>query len=325
MLCASQSSLLRATMKKNALQLAAQLLDLNPVGALLLDARRKDLPVVCVNQSLVDLTGFSAAEMLEQPWRRFSAGACAPVTESIQHTLRDADQSAPASRILSRNHQGSNDGVQLNFSPLFYAKGSLTGWYATIAGVPVAGHNVLPSAYATDEASAAFRKRAGRDAATGLLSQESFALALQREWLQGSREQRELSAIVIRVDSFNEYLEVFGQHAGDACLRKVGSAISASLRRSGDICARLDEDSFVVLLAGISPGNARSIAERISEKVRGLAVHHPRSRLARFVTVAYGVAGAVPDWQKSATRLVDDADDAVTQGPAGSMLSASAS
>jgi diguanylate cyclase (GGDEF)-like protein/PAS domain S-box-containing protein len=309
-------------MRKNELQLAAQLLDLNPVGALLLDARRKDLPVVCVNQALVELTGFSAAEMLEQPWRRFSAGACAPVTESMQHTLRDADQTAPATRVLSRNHQGSNDGVQLNFSPLFDVKGLLSGWYATIADVPVSGFSALPSANASDEASAAFRKRAGRDAATGLLNQASFAAALQREWLHGSRDQRELSAIVVRVDSFTEYLDVFGQHAGDACLRKVGTAISGSLRRSGDICARLDDDSFVVLLAATSPKNARAVAERIAEKVRGLAVHHPRSRLARFITVSYGVAGIMPDWQESATMLVDDARAALTQMPPSSVLSA---
>jgi len=309
-------------MRKNELQLAAQVLDLNPVGAVLLDARKKELPVACVNQALVDLTGFSAAEMLEQPWRRFSAGACAPVTESIQHTLRDADQSAPASRILSRNHQGSNDGVQLNFSPLFDVKGFLTGWYATIADVPVSGISVLPLCTTNDEGSAAVRKRAGRDAATGLLNQQSFTTALQREWLQGSREQRELSAVIVRVDSFNEYLDVFGQHAGDACLRKVGSAISCSLRRSRDICARLDEDSFIVLLAGTSPANARAVADRISEKVRGLAVHHPRSLLARFVTVSYGVTSAMPDWQQPSVALIDAARYALAPVVSGSVLSA---
>jgi len=115
---------------------------------------------------------------------------------------------------------------------------------------------------------------------------------------------------------------VFGQHAGDACLRKVGSAISCSLRRSRDICARLDEDSFIVLLAGTSPANARAVADRISEKVRGLAVHHPRSLLARFVTVSYGVTSAMPDWQQPSVALIDAARYALAPVVSGSVLSA---
>jgi diguanylate cyclase (GGDEF)-like protein/PAS domain S-box-containing protein len=297
----------RANMRKNELQISAQILDLNPVGGLLLDARKPELRVICVNHALVELTGFSAAEMIGQPWHHFSAGDCAPVTETVQDTLSSAEQKVPASRILSRHHQGGNDGVQLKFTPVYDAKGKLNVWYAVIVEVPAAGPSGLHATLGLGEQSSVTRKRAGRDTVTGLLDRESFLAALRREWLQSALEQRELSTVIIRVDCFSDYLDVFGKHAGDACLRKIGHAMNGSLRRSGDISARFDDDSFVVLLADTNALNAELVANRISEKVRGLAMHHPRARLTRFLTVSYGVAGALPDWQESPERLLDEA------------------
>ncbi len=294
-------------MKKNELQIAAQLLDLNPAGALLLDARKTNLPVICVNQALADLAGFAVAEMLQRPWRHFSAGACAPLDEKVQQTLKVAQQTVPASRLLSRNHQGSHEGVRLEFTPVYDDKNKLSAWHGIVNEMPANSTVVASPALTFDEASVAQRKRAGRDSATGLLSNDSFTIALEREWQRSLRAQQELSAIVLRVDSFSEYLNVFGAHAGDSCLRKVASAISGSLRRSGDLCARLDDDSFVVLLGDTSPDNAAAVADRITQKVRGLAVHHPRSQLAKFVTVSCGVAGGLPEDGQSAGDLVEDA------------------
>ena len=297
----------RANMRKNELQISAQILDLSPVGGLLLDARKPELRVVCVNQALVELTGFSAAEMIGQPWRRFSAGDCAPVSETEQGTLSSVEQKAPASRMLSRHHQGANDGVQLKFTPLYDCKGQLNVWYAVIAEVPAVGASGLYATLRLGEQSALTRKRAGRDTVTGLLDRESFLTALRREWLQSALEQRELSMVIIRVDCFSDYLDVFGEHAGDACLRKIAHALNGSLRRSTDISARIDDDSFVALLADTNALSAELVGNRISESVRRLAVHHPRARLTRFVAVSYGIAGALPDWQESPELLLDEA------------------
>jgi len=294
-------------MRKNELQISAQIIDLNPVGALLLDARKPELEVICVNQALVELTGFSAAEMIGQPWRHVSAGDCAPATEALQGALSSAQQKMPASRILSRHHQGANEGVQLKFTPLYDAKGKLNAWYAVIAEVPAGGASGLYTTLGLGEQSVVTRKRAGRDTVTGLLDREGFLAALRREWLQSALEQREISTVIIRVDCFSDYLDVFGEHAGEACLRKIAHAMAGSLRRSADISARLCDDSFVVLLADTNARGAELVAGRIAERVRRLAVHHPRARLTRFVTVSFGVACAVPDWQDSPELMLDEA------------------
>jgi len=90
-------------MKRNEIKITSQLLELNPVGAVLLDARKKDLDIIVVNQALVDLTGYTSAEMVGQPWRRLSVADNEPVKGEQKKGM-------PAANILSRNHQGSNEG-----------------------------------------------------------------------------------------------------------------------------------------------------------------------------------------------------------------------
>ncbi len=314
-------------MKKKELQIASQMLELNPAAALLLDARRNGLSVVSANQALAELTGFSVAEMIDQPWRRFSASDSQPFKESNEHNS-DGSDDAPGSRLLSRNHQNNSDGVKINFSPIYDERSKLTAWYGVAAELPANGQTGINTPLSTEDVSLATRKRAGRDLATGLLNTETFAAALQREWLNGAREQRELSSIVVHVDYFSEYRDVFGKHAGDACLRKVASAITGSLRRSADVSARLDDDSFVVLLSDTSAEHAAVVAERIASKVRRLGVHHPRSKVARFVTVSHGIAAVVPGWEGGSDALLNKAraafsnsDDGSAQN-SGSILSA---
>jgi len=292
-------------MKKKELKLMSQVLELSSGGALLLDAGKTEVPVVFVNQVLADLSGFSAAEMTGQPWHRFSVQDREPVKES-------GDQQMPANRLLSRNQQGGTDGIKLELAALYDDKGKVAYWYGTVSDVGSSISVVNPAH--PEDATLAMRKRAGRDPATGLYDRETFDAVLQREWVLGARENRELATIIVQVDYFSDYLDVFGKHAGDACLRKVGHAISGSLRRSGDVSARLDDERFVVLLTDTSADNATVVAERIAEKVRGLAVHHPRSHMARFVTVSCGVDGQVPDWDGQADELLEQAGNNLKGG-----------
>jgi PleD family two-component response regulator len=54
---------------------------------------------------------------------------------------------------------------------------------------------------------------------------------------------------------------------------------------------------------------------RIAAKVRGLSIHHPRSRADRFVTVSFGAASAVPSAALSASDLLQQAEEQVEDAP----------
>lgn len=128
------------------------------------------------------------------------------------------------------------------------------------------------------------------DPVTGLLNATTFNEVLTHDWAVAARENSSLALVAFTLDDFPAYLEVFGKHASDSCLRRVAQAIRRCLRRASDVAARLeteDGDFLVVLSHSSNESGVNDFAARISAAVRELGLHHPRSRQAKFVTVSY--------------------------------------
>jgi diguanylate cyclase (GGDEF)-like protein len=130
------------------------------------------------------------------------------------------------------------------------------------------------------------------DPVTGLLNGPAFAEIFAHDWAVAEREHGKLSLVTFMLQDFDAYLEVFGRHATDSCLRRVGQAIRRCLRRASDVVARPDGQRFVVLSHASDEEGVREFAGRISTAVRELGLHHPRSNSSKFVTVSYAVAVA---------------------------------
>ena len=73
------------------------------------------------------------------------------------------------------------------------------------------------------------------DPVTGLLNGRAFREVFEHDWAVAAREKSRLSLVTFRLDEFDAYVDVFGRHASDSCLRRVGQAIRlflCQLRRS---------------------------------------------------------------------------------------------
>jgi diguanylate cyclase (GGDEF)-like protein len=128
------------------------------------------------------------------------------------------------------------------------------------------------------------------DPATGLLNARAFRDVLARDWAVAAREKTSLALVAFTLDEFPAYIDVFGRHAADSCLRRVAQAIRRCLRRASDVAARVesaDSDRLVVLAHSSNEEAVTEFAGRISEAVRKLGLHHPRSSRERFVTVSF--------------------------------------
>ncbi len=132
------------------------------------------------------------------------------------------------------------------------------------------------------------------DPATGLLNDRAFRDVFEHDWAVAAREESSLAVVVFALDEFEAYLDVFGRHATDSALRRVGQAIRRGLRRASDVAARYNGHRILVLSHAADEDNVREFAARISTAVRELGLHHPRSSKSRFVTMSYEVAGAQP-------------------------------
>jgi GGDEF domain-containing protein len=121
---------------------------------------------------------------------------------------------------------------------------------------------------------------------------------VQQALLKAKRQIRDLSRddpstlalVAFTLDDFDKYREVFGRHAADTCQRRVAQAIRRCLKRASDVAARVSSDSgdkLVVLSHSSDETGVHEFALKIAASVRELGLHHPRSRVAKFVTVSY--------------------------------------
>jgi len=138
------------------------------------------------------------------------------------------------------------------------------------------------------------RDLARDDPATGLMNARAFGDTLAHDWAVAARERRSLAIVAFDLDDFTAYVDVFGRHASDSCLRRVAQAIRRCLRRASDVVARVGDGQFVVLSHATDADGTARFAEHIANSVRELGIHHPRSTSDRFVTVSFRVAVAEP-------------------------------
>jgi len=128
------------------------------------------------------------------------------------------------------------------------------------------------------------------DPVTGLLNDRAFREVLEHDWSVAAREKSSLGLVLFTLDDFEAYVAVFGRHAADSCLRRVGRAVRRCLRRASDVVGRLDGSELVVLSHASEEEGVREFASRISTAVRDLGLHHPRSTVSKFVTVSHRVS-----------------------------------
>jgi len=150
------------------------------------------------------------------------------------------------------------------------------------------------------------------DGLTGLANRRHFDRTLARDWERNRRDGIPLACILMDIDHFKHYNDIYGHMAGDDCLRTIGSIIATTVSRGGDFAARYGGEEFVVLLPGTDTAGARLIAERVRDAVERTGIVHAGGGKGRVVTLSAGVSAVVPGQRHpSAQILVDLADEAL--------------
>jgi len=156
------------------------------------------------------------------------------------------------------------------------------------------------------------------DGLTGTLNRRAFEKLLSRDWAQAQREGTPVSLLVVNVDNFRAYNDIYGSLTADDCLKSVAQAVMRSLYREVDAMGRMEGDTFAALLPGADAHGAAVVAGRMLEEVAGLAIPHLESPHGGLVTVSIGYSTVTPtrgDAPLVLVRLAQAAlGDAKTQG-----------
>ncbi|HEY9840804.1 MAG TPA: diguanylate cyclase [Candidatus Obscuribacterales bacterium] len=154
-------------------------------------------------------------------------------------------------------------------------------------------------------------KLAQLDGLTGIANRRVFDQQLSREWKRCARQQEPLAVIMCDIDFFKLYNDSCGHLEGDRCLIQVAQALSATIRRPGDLVARYGGEEFGVILPDTHAEGAIEVARNLAAAVRALGLPHPARPLHTPVSLSIGVASMVPQPQDSELRLLANADEAL--------------
>ena len=124
------------------------------------------------------------------------------------------------------------------------------------------------------------------DRLTQTYNSASFLHLADIQWSVLVRRNEPVSIVIVDIDYFSEYRNVYGKEKRDECLQKVARAIQDAAQRPNDFIGRLNKHDFVLMLPGTEESGVFQVATRIVELVEGLSIEHRKSPLSSILSVS---------------------------------------
>jgi len=153
------------------------------------------------------------------------------------------------------------------------------------------------------------RQQATSDPLTGVSNRAGLTEALESLWSVACEMRAPMSVLMIDVDQFKVYNDLYGHVAGDEALFRVAGAI-ASVLRPQDRLARYGGEEFVVLLPNTAQIEACRVGETLRLATLDAQIPHEGSPL-QVLSLSVGCATLIASEAVSAFRLVEHADEAL--------------
>lgn len=234
-----------------------------------------------------------------------------------RHLMEFIDEEGRAlmERYVARRRQGVADRYEFKFvgrdgapvwtalstSPIFDHAGAYRGALALVTDISGRRRN--------EELTWA---QASFDALTGLPNRHVFADRLQQEVRRTGRGRGMLALLYVEVDRLRDIHDGHGPEARDRVLQEASRRIAACVRAS-DTLARLEDDTFAVLLPGLEqPATVERVAQDIVQRIgHGMPLAEGQADLALSASIGIAVcpkdSGHAEELQAFAERAMRNA------------------
>ena len=150
------------------------------------------------------------------------------------------------------------------------------------------------------------------DQLTNIPNRHYFNSQLEAAWKLSVRTRQSLSIIILDIDHFKKYNDIYGHQQGDVALREAACIMAKSLHRASDLIARYGGEEFIVLLPDTCVKGALKVAERMRSNIEEAEILHWSAKFdLTKLTISLGVNSLTPKHEDSIDIFISCADDAL--------------
>lgn len=144
------------------------------------------------------------------------------------------------------------------------------------------------------------------DSLTRVYNHGYFLEILHQRAALAAQNNGVLSLIMLDIDQFKQYNDIYGHLVGDEVLVAMTDSIRQNIK-STDAIGRWGGEEFAIMLPNADGAQACEVAARIRSTVRGLEIHDRQGNTIPAPTISQGVAVFPPETD-DVIRLIDLAD-----------------
>jgi diguanylate cyclase (GGDEF)-like protein/PAS domain S-box-containing protein len=264
-----------------------------------------------VSPAALEVLGWKPREMLGRSYQDI---VHPDDMQAFSRLLEDCKEGLATRPLAYRCRTSSGEYHWLETNPRLYHD-PLTGDPAGIVSVV---RDIDQRKKAEEELARAFQmaeNQANIDGLTGIANRRRFDETLDREWRRAVRERTELSLVLLDVDQFKLFNDLYGHLNGDDCLRQIADSIRSVVTRAADLPARYGGEEFALVLPNTEPHGALQLCREILCAVERRNIPHAGNAHA-VVTVSAGCLTCRPAEEATSLAALQAADAALYRAKA---------
>ena len=271
-----------------SLDLLASAVNESRDGIIIADAQKQGFPLVYVNRGFENMTGYAAGEAIGKSFF-FLQGNETGLPEAAEIQAAIAGNQGCAITLRNFRKDGSTFWNETSISPVDSAGAIPTHFIGIQKDVT---ERILLD-----------QRMICADSLAGIGNRRHFDQRFSDSLVFSRRAHSGMSLLLIELDFFSQFIERYGQAAGDECLCKVGDCIAKSFVRMSDCVARYGDGEIAVVSLSFGSGALRLHAQKLCERVRMLNIPHGDSPHG-VVTISVGGVHSMPTRETTEEMLV---------------------
>lgn len=126
-----------------------------------------------------------------------------------------------------------------------------------------------------------------------------------------SQSNMPISLIMVDIDFFKKYNDIYGHSQGDECLKTVANVLSNSIGHTGDFVARYGGEEFIIVLPNTNEDEALLVINKIYKNLKTANIPHIASEIEPYVTISMGIVSNIANFDIPYIEYIKRADEAL--------------